>query len=86
MGTKWEYTGESGTRQQCGQKIICDSALTFSAGLRLYQQDQPPEPLTMRQFITALLVVSLLSAAVAVRVVPVLLADECTADNLEACE
>ena len=40
----------------------------------------------MRQFITALLVVSLLSAAVAVRVVPVLLADECTADNLEACE
>lgn len=40
----------------------------------------------MRRLITAFLIVSLLSAAVAVRAVPVLLADECTADNLEACE
>lgn len=40
----------------------------------------------MRRLITALLVISLISAAVAVRALPVLLADECTADNLEACE
>ena len=40
----------------------------------------------MRHFINAFLIVCLIAAAVAVRAVPVLLADECTADHAEACE
>ena len=40
----------------------------------------------MRRYLLPLLVLSLICAAVAVRVLPAITAEECTAENWAACE